>query len=108
MAQTYVEGARIVIVSKDKDNGEYKLDVREGRQAIHDLYRDLYKNRNEPIKPRNNVEFARRVAPDLLVIHGTFEPTAGQGDAYPFVQVRKREGEKWLIVNLELFITPEP
>jgi hypothetical protein len=106
MTRTYTEGARVVLISKDKDTQEYKADVREGRAAIHDLYSDAYKNTEETITSRNTVEFARRVAPDLLVIHGMFEPNVGKG-SYPFVQVRKKEGDKWLILSLQLYIVSQ-
>lgn len=106
MARTYTEDARVVLVSKDKDSPQYKIDIREGQTAIHDMYKDMYKNVNEAFSARNTVEFARRAAPDLLIIHGMFEPNAGQG-SYPFVQVRKKEGEKWLILSLQLFVCPQ-
>lgn len=106
MARTYTEGARVVLISKDKESQQYKTDVREGQTAIHEMYADMYKHAEGTSAARNTVEFARRVAPDLLVIHGVFEPNVGQG-SYPFVQVRKKEGEKWLILNLQLFISPQ-
>ena len=80
---------------------------REGRAAIREIYEGAYKNPDEPIKPRNTVEFARRVAPDLLVIHGVFEPNVGHGGSYPFVQVRKQVGEEWMILSLQLYIVPQ-
>jgi hypothetical protein len=107
MARTYTDEARVVLVSKDKDTQEYKTDIREGRTAIHDLYRTMYEHSDATITARNTVDFARRVAPDLLVIQGSFEPNVGNGPAYPFVQVRKKAGDKWLIMSLQLFISPQ-
>ena len=106
MAETYTETARVELISKDQDTHEYKFDIREGRAAIQEMYADLYKNEAGTNTAKNTVEYARRVGPDLLVIHGVFEPFVGKPGAYPFVQVRKRDGEKWLIVSLQLFVTP--
>ncbi len=107
MAQTYTEDARVVALTKENDSPHYKVDIREGRPAIKEMYADLYKTLNEPIKPRNRVEYAKRIAPDLLVIHGTFELVEDQGDAYSFVQVRKQDGDTWRILSLQLFLIPK-
>lgn len=108
MSRTYAEeGARVALISKDNDSLEYKFDVREGRLAIRDMYDSFYNHATEQLAPRNTVEFARRIGPDLLMIQGVFEPTAGADGAYPFVQTRKKEGDRWLIISLQLYIVPK-
>jgi len=103
MAATYFEDARLFMVGKNNDTGEYEVGTKEGRSQIEDFYRDLFKDPNEKTVSRNTVEFARFVNPDVLIIHGYFEPNTAKPDKYTFVQVRVKKGEKWLIQSLRLF-----
>ena len=105
MAATYAEDARILLHSKKEGEG-WKVDVTEGRGAIEAFYKDLFKDANEGSRARNTVESARLLAPDLLLIQGTFEPKAA-GDRFPFVQVRVKQGEAWLMKSLQLFLLPK-
>jgi hypothetical protein len=104
MANTYTEDAELSLVSKDKDTGTYKAQDTHGRTAIERFYQDYFKDRDSATRSRNNVEYAHFVGNDLLIIHGTFTPDVSKTDAFPFVQVRAKKGDKWLILNLQLFI----
>lgn len=104
LADTYTEGAKLTLVVKDRDSGTWKSLGKEGRAEIEESYRDLFKNGGEPTTSRNTVEFATRVAPDLLVIQGTFEPDVTRGKKYTFVQERTEQGGRWLISNLRLYV----
>jgi hypothetical protein len=104
MAATYTEDARILWLEKDNDTARYKTSVKEGRADIEGIYRDLFKDTTEKTTSRNVVEFARFLAPDLMVIHGTFQPNVANQGKYPFVQVRVKQGDKWLMKSLQLIL----
>jgi hypothetical protein len=107
MAATYTEDAEITLFSKDKDTGHYKAQVTRGRTAIEQGYQEILKNRNPGATSRNIVEYARFAGPSLLIIHGTFALDDSQGDPVPFVQVRAKKDDKWLIMSLQLFVVSE-
>jgi len=103
MAATYTEDARLLWVSKT-ESGEVVQSVKRGREEIESVYQEYFKNPNDQTQSRNTVEYARFVTPEMLIIQGDFEPNiAGQG-LYPFVQVRVKEGDKWLIKSLQFFV----
>jgi hypothetical protein len=106
MAAYYTEDAIVFMQSKNDDGHSVK--EYDGRAEIERLYADLFK---EPgtIRAKNIVEYARLMAPDLLVIAGTFEPNqlAAKPMKVPFYQVRIKQGEKWLIHSLRIFVLPE-
>ncbi|MHC5538368.1 hypothetical protein ACYOEI_09080 [Singulisphaera rosea] len=104
MAANYAEDAELTLVSKDRDTGSYKPSDTRGRTAIEQFYRDLYKDRASGSTSRNTVEYAHFIASDVLVIHGSFTPDVAKGGSFPFVQVRAKQGDRWLIVNLQLFL----
>lgn len=104
LAATYTEEARIIWIERDKDTGAYVFQRKRGRNEIEALYRDLLKGSTEQTTSRNNVEFARFVAPDLMVVNGTFEPNIADAGSYRFVQVRIKQGGKWLMSSLRIFI----
>jgi hypothetical protein len=106
MAATYTEDGRILWYEKDKDTGELKLSEKKGRSEVQDLYRGLFEGSTEPTTSRNTVQYARFVTPDILVIHGVFQPNSAKAGTYPFVQVRRKEGDRWLIKTLQLFAIP--
>ena len=107
MAATYTEDAELILFAKDKDTGTYKAQVTRGRSAIERLYQNLFKDRKPGTTSRNVVEFAHFVGSDLLIIHGTFTLDVSQGASFPFVQVRAKKGDKWLLMNLQLFIVKD-
>jgi hypothetical protein len=103
MAATYAENAEIAAYSKDNDTGALKIGTTRGRAGIEKAYADLFKNRSPSTRCRNVVEDAHFVGSDLLVIRGTFLLDVANEHAIPFIQVRTKQGDKWLILNLQLF-----
>jgi RNA polymerase sigma factor (sigma-70 family) len=103
LAATYTEDGEILLVS-EKD-GQVKEDTKSGRADIEQLYRDLFKDQGA-IDSENTVEFARLIAPDLLVVHGRFRPDTGKPE-WPFVQMRIKKGDRWLMSKLWLFLNPK-
>jgi ketosteroid isomerase-like protein len=106
MAAYYTEDAIVFMETKNDDGHSVK--EYDGRAEIERLYADLFK---EPgtIQAKNTVEYARLLAPDLLVIAGTFEPNqlAAKPMKLPFYQVRVKQGDKWLIHSVRIFVLPE-
>jgi ketosteroid isomerase-like protein len=107
MAATYMEDAEAVLVIKDKDTGMYKTQVSRGRSAIERGYQNIFKDRKQGTKARNVVEYAHFVGTDLLIIHGAFAPDVSEGVSFPFVQVRTKHGDKWMILSLQVFVVDE-
>jgi RNA polymerase sigma factor (sigma-70 family) len=103
LAATYTEDGEIVLV--DKKDGEIHNEVKQGRADIEKLYRDLFHDAGA-IDSENAVEFARLISPELLVVHGRFRPDVGKPD-WPFVQMRVKHGDRWLLSKLWLFLKPE-
>src|SRR5262249_604868 len=58
-----------------------------------------------PTHARNTVEYAHFIAPDMLLITGTFEPDVG-AIKVPFVQMRVNHNGQWLMNDLTIFILP--
>lgn len=103
MAATFTEDAEATVLKKDRSTGVYKLDVTRGRAEIEHGYQELFKGREAGTTSRNDVEYARLVASDVLIIQGTFTLDVNQDGSIPFIQVRVKRGEKWLIASLKLF-----
>lgn len=101
MAATYADNAEVAVITRDSESGSLKFDVRYGKTAIEQLYRDLFKT-EEQIQARNTVVHARLLSPDVLVIEGNFQPLAG-GQKFPFVQIRHQQNGRWLMDRLDLF-----
>lgn len=106
MAAYYTDDAKVFLQSKD-DNG---ISVKEydGREEIEKLYADLFKNPGT-IQSKNTVEYAKLLAPDIVVIAGTFEPNTLDPKPLkvPFYQVRIKQSDKWLMSSLRIFIVGE-
>jgi len=105
MAATYTEEAELSLISKDKDTGKYKVENTHGRTSIERFYQDFFKDRKPGTTSRNVVEFAQSAGPDVLVIYGRFTPDVAQGTAFPFVQTRVKDGDRWLIISIQLYLT---
>jgi ketosteroid isomerase-like protein len=102
LAATYTEDSEIVFV--DKKDGEIRYEVKQGRADIEKFYRDFFQNAGA-VDSENFVEFARLISPDLLVVHGRFRPDVDKTE-WPFVQMRVKQGERWLLSKLWLFLKP--
>jgi hypothetical protein len=104
MAATYAEDAQLLWIDKDSTTGEIKVSVKKDRSEIESLYRDLFKDAKEQTTSKNTIEYARFVGADLMVIHGAFQPNVDKQGKFPFVQMRLKQGEKWVIKNLQLYV----
>jgi ketosteroid isomerase-like protein len=106
MAAYYTEDA--VVFLQGKNEAGYSVKEYDGRAEIERLYADFFK---EPaaIRAKNTLDYARLLSPELLVIAGTFEPNqlAAKPLKLPFYQVRVKQGDKWLIHSVRIFILPE-
>ena len=107
LAATYTVDAEICVVGQDQGSRSYKTQVIRGRQAIENAYQTLFKGQQSQAKSKNHVEAAKLIRPDLLAIYGRFQPDASQEGNIPFIQVRTKDGDKWLMMSLQLFIVPE-
>ena len=107
MAATYTEDAQLLWIDKDSTSGEIKVSVKKDRAEIESLYHDLFKDAKEKTTSKNTVEFARLVTPELMVIHGVFQPNLDKPEKFSFVQTRVKVGDKWLIKILELYVFGE-
>ena len=104
MGATFTEDAVLVVVSKDQSTGHYKTEEQRGRSQIEDFYRKLYDGLTGSTVSKNTVESARLLAPDLMIVSGSFQPNTSNALSLPFTQVRVKVGEKWLKKNLVVFI----
>jgi hypothetical protein len=106
MADYYLEDAQIDLVSKN-DEG-IKTEVHKGRAEIEKFYAKLFE-KPETIRSRNTVEYARFLSPEVLVIAGTFDVNTLKPDSIkvPFYQVRVKNGDRWLMSYVRIFILPK-
>jgi hypothetical protein len=105
LADTDTDDAVVAGLTRDTDTRKVKVDVVRGRAVIEKTYRDLFKG-DATFHARNTVRHAHKVAPDVLVIAGQFEPDAQAGDPVKvlFAQVRVRQGDAWKVASLELLL----
>lgn len=104
MAATYTEDAQLEWIEKDSASGAIKIDTKKGREEIEALYRDLFKDSKEATTSKNTVEYARFVGSELLVIEGEFQPNVANEGKFHFIQIRLKQGDKWLMRSLQLFV----
>ncbi len=106
MADYYLEDGEIALVSKE-DRG-LKIQTQKGRAEIEKFYADVLK-KPETIKSKNTVEYAKLIAPDVLVIAGTFDTNTLKPDSpkVPFYQVRVKKGDQWLMSSVRIFVLPQ-
>lgn len=107
MADTYTGDAVFALESKDNATGVFKTEEHRGRAEIEAFYRKLFENAGDATTSKNTVEYAKQVAPDLLVITGTFQPDDSNPLGLNFVQVRVKDGDQWLLKSLHIFLLPE-
>ena len=106
MAAYYTDEAKVFFETREESG--FTIKVYDGRTEIENFYADLFKDPSQ-VHGRNTVEYARLLASDVLVIAGTFVPNenADEPIKVPFYQVRRKQGEKWLINSLRIFFVPE-
>lgn len=105
LANSYMDDAQLFLVGKDKDTGQIKVETRQGRSEIQSYYMDLLKG-DKTVQAKNNVDYARLIAPDMLLIAGTFELGENGGNPLrlPFFQVRVKQGDRWLLNSVRVFV----
>ena len=105
MADYYLEDAEIALTSRGNDG--LNIQTYKGKAEIEKGYADVFK-KPETIKSKNTVEYAKFIAPDMLVIAGTFDVNTLKPDSpkIPFYQVRVKQGDKWLMSSLRIFFVP--
>ena len=104
MAATYTEDAQLEWIEKDSASGGIKIDTKKGREEIEAVYRDLFKESKEATTSKNTVEYARFVGSEFLVIEGDFQPNVANEGRFHFIQLRLKQGDKWLMRSLQLFV----
>jgi hypothetical protein len=104
MTASYTEDAQLLWIDKDNSTGELKINTKRDRAEIEGLYRDLFKDAKEKTTSKNTVEYAKLLTPEILVIHGHFQPDLAKDGKFSFVQIRIKSGDKWLIKTLQLFV----
>lgn len=105
MVAYYADDAKVTMEGRDNDG--FSLRDYATRDEIEGLYRDMFKDKNPgSIASKNTVEYAKLLAPDMLVIAGVFEPDTNDAHALkvPFYQVRIKKGEHWLISSMRIFV----
>lgn len=100
LAATYTEDAEVVAYSVE-ESGQVKTEVRRGRAEIEKIYSDLFRG-DSSFRTRNDVEYATFAGEHLLIIGGKFTLNTGS-EPIPFIQVRVKQGDRWLMKNLQLF-----
>jgi len=105
MADYYLDDAEIALTTRDEDG--LKVETHKGKAEIEKGYADIFK-KPETTKSRNTVEYAKFLAPDILVIAGTFDLNTLKPDSpkIPFYQLRVKKGEKWLMSSLRIYFVP--
>jgi ketosteroid isomerase-like protein len=103
LAESYTEDATAIAFTKDEGSASPKVDIKRGRGEIQEFYASLFKDA-ATTHSKNTVEHARFQGNDFLVISGVFDPDLGNGFKVGFSQIRFKQGEKWLIVSMNLFL----
>lgn len=108
LAETYTDDATVFLVTRDQSTGRAKVDTKQGRQAIQSLYEDMFRD-GLSIDAHNEVDYARLIGPDFLMIAGTFEIKRGLADVsrLPFVQLRVKQDNRWLIQSVRIVFMPQ-
>lgn len=100
LAASYSEAGTIRIMGRDGQ--EQREEIKQGRAEVESFYRDFFRGVGS-IESENTVDFARFATPELLIIHGRFRPDRG-AHQMPFVQLRQKHDDQWLINTLWLFL----
>ncbi len=93
LADSYTDEAKVYLVSLDESTGRAKEEVREGRAEIRTMYEDMFKD-DGAIDAHNEVNYARLIGSNFLMIAGTFEIRIGADvTRVAFVQLRVKQDE---------------
>ena len=105
LAATFTEEAKLEVTIKEKDADKYNTEVKQGRTQIEAYYREMFKS-DATYHAKNTIEYAREIGPELILFAGTFEPDSQAADSLKiaFVQVRKKHGEAWQVVSMQVFV----
>jgi ketosteroid isomerase-like protein len=108
MVNQYLEDARVFGVQKDQNTGEIQVETWVGKSEIESQYRKLF-DESKPFYAKNEVNYARLIGDDILMVAGTFHLAVGDGQPLklPFVQVREKRGDAWKIRSMRVFIIPQ-
>lgn len=102
LAAQYVDDGEIIETTVEPF-GPPAVKIHRGMEAIKKIYGIA--NAVAKLSPTNEVRFARFIKPDTLVINGDFLITdRGKTSRFHFNQVRRKEGDTWKIVSLELIL----
>ena len=105
MAATYTDDAEAALFIKDQDTANTRQRA-PGEMGHRGRLPDFFKDRKSGTgEERRRTRPLRRT--DLLIIHGDFTPAVSQGGSFPFVQVRTKHGDKWMILSLQVFVVDE-
>jgi ketosteroid isomerase-like protein len=108
LAETYTDDAVLTIVTRDKESGQIKKEVKNGRPDIEAYYQELFKS-DSTYHSKNTVEYARWAGTGVLTIVGVFDfdTQSANSTKVPFVQTRVKQGEAWKIIDLQVFFLPD-
>ncbi len=106
LADSYLDEAKVYLVTLDESTGRAKEEVREGRADIRAMYEDLFRN-DGAIEAHNEVDYARLIGSNFLMIAGTFEIKQNSNvTRVAFVQLRVKQDGLWKIESLRLVFVP--
>ena len=105
LAATYADDGVLKVVTREKDSGDLKVETKRGRAEIEEAYREFLKG-DQTYHAKNTIEHVRKIGSDVLLIAGLFTPDdqAAEPMKFAFVQVRKKVGDAWKIMDLQVFI----
>jgi hypothetical protein len=107
LAAQFLDDGQLSVLIKDPNQGTVEAQSFTGRSEIEAQYRKLFEN-DDPFYAKNEVNYARLAAPDLLLVAGTFHLAVGNGQPLklPFLQVREKRGDAWKVRSMQVFVVP--
>ncbi|HEU5115289.1 MAG TPA: hypothetical protein VFT74_01290 [Isosphaeraceae bacterium] len=108
LAESYTDDGTVAVVVHDQSTGGAKEIEKQGRREIQELYEEMFRD-GLTIDAHNEVDYARKIGSDFLMIAGTFEIKRGllEVTRMPFVQVRIKQGDRWLIQSMRVVFEPK-
>lgn len=107
LIESYSDDASVIVVIHNQSSGGATEVERRGRPDIQELYEELFRD-GLSIDAHNEVDYARQIGPNFLMIAGTLEFKRGLLDVtrMPFVQLRVKQGDRWLIQSMRVLFLP--